>query len=191
MGRTARLDRTLLVLLGALLTAAGVLTLLAGLGIFGSTLRNNSVLDNAVGRFFGHNGQWLWPLVALAALALGCLALRWLTGQLAPTAVRDLQLDPGSTTGQTQLSSSALTGAVSGEIRDYRGVTGASARFTGDEQEPALHLRVRLDTRADVVAVRDRIETEAVAHVRQALEDPDLPIRLDLVVTDKQPARAS
>jgi len=191
MGRTARLDRTLLVLLGALLTAAGVLTLLVGSGVFGSTLRNNSVLDNAVGRFFGHNGQWLWPLVAVAGLLLGYLTLRWLIGQLASTSVRDLQLDPGSTTGQTELSSSAVTGAVSGEIRSYRGVTEASARFTGDELEPALHLRVHLDARADVVAVRDRIETEAVAHVRQALEDPDLPVVLDLLVTDKKPARVS
>ncbi len=191
MGRTARLDRTLLVLLGTLLTAAGVLTLLAGLSIFGTTLRNDSVLDNAVGRFFGHNGQWLWPVVALAVLVLGYLALRWLLGQLAPTAVRGLQLDPGSTTGQTELSSGALTGAVAGEIRGYRGVTGASARFTGDELDPALHLKVRLDARAHVGSVRERIETEAVAHARQALEQPDLPVVLDLVITDKKPARVS
>ncbi len=191
MGRTARLDRSVLVLLGVLLTAAGVLTLLVGLGTFGSTLRNNSVVDNAVGRLFGHNGPWLWPLVALVGLLLGYLALRWLAGQLAPTAVRDLELDPGSTTGQTELSSGAVTGAVSGEIRGYRGVSGASARFTGDELAPALHLRVRLDARADVVAVRERIESQAVAHVRQALEDPDLPVVLDLAVTDKKPARVS
>ena len=71
MGRTARLDRSLLVLLGVLLTAAGVLTLLVGLGIFGSTLRNNTVIDNPVGRFFGHNGPAPWPPVALAGLRLG------------------------------------------------------------------------------------------------------------------------
>lgn len=191
MGTTPRLDRFLVLLFGVLLTAAGVLALLVGLGVFGARLRDQSVLDNVVSDFVGRNGQWLWPVLALVGLLLGLLALRWLIKQLTPTAVRDLQLEPAATDGHTDLSGSALTSAVSQEIRGYRGVTGASARLTGEQTDPQLVLRVQLDRRADVAAVRDRISERAIAHARQALDDPQLPVQLDLVVTDKQAARVS
>ena len=51
MGTTARLDRFLLTLLGLLVTAAGVLGLLVGLGVFGARLRTRPVFDNLVSRF--------------------------------------------------------------------------------------------------------------------------------------------
>jgi len=191
MGTTPRLDRFLLLLLALLLTAAGVLGLLVGFGVFGGRLRNSPVLDNRIGRFFGDNGGWLWPVVALVGLLLGYLALRWLIAQLRPTGVRDLQLEPRSTSGHTELAGAAVTDAVTQEISGYRGVAGASARLTGDELDPELRLRVQLDARADVAALRQRIETGAIAHARQALDDSQLPVRLDLVVTDKKAARVS
>ncbi len=191
MGTTARLDRFLLLLLGLLLSAAGVLALLVGFGVFGTRLRNRPVFGNFLSDFVGRNGQWLWPVIALVGLLLGYLALRWLIGQLRPTGVRDLQLEPRSTTGHTDLVGAAVTDAVTDEIGGYRGVAGASARLVGDELAPELRLRVQLDSRADVAALRRRIETDAVAHARQALDNPQLPVRLDLVVTDKKAARVS
>lgn len=191
MGTTARLDRVVLTLLGLLLTAAGVLALLVGFGVFGDRLRERPVFDNLVGRYFSDNGTWLWPVIALVVLLLAYLALRWLIGQLRPTRTGDLQLEPHGADGRTTLASGALTGAVAGEIRDYRGVTGASARLVGENTDPRLHLRVQLDSRADVAALRRRIEDSAVAHVRAAMDDPDLPVRLDLVVTDKKAPRVS
>jgi len=191
MGTTARLDRFLLLLLGLLLSAAGVLGLLVGFGVFGSRLRNKPVFDNFIGAFFGDHGQWLWPVIALVGLLLGWLALRWLLAQLRPTGVRDVQLEPRSTTGRTDLVGAAVTDAVTEEVGSYRGVAGARARLSGDELEPELRLRVQLDARADVAALRQRIETGAVAHARQALDDPRLPVRLDLVVTEKRAARVS
>jgi len=191
MGTTARLDRFLLLLLGLLLSAAGVLGLLVGFGVFGRRLRNKPVFDNVVGAFFGDNGLWLWPVIALVGLLLGWLALRWLLAQLRPTGVRDVQLEPRSTTGRTDLVGAAVTDAVTEEVGGYRGVAGARARLVGDELEPELRLRVQLDARADVAALRQRIETGAVAHAREALDDPQLPVRLDLVVTEKRAARVS
>lgn len=191
MGTTARLDRFVLVLLGLLLTAAGALGLLAGFGAFGGGRRHRAVFDNPVGRFFGDHGDWLWPVLALVGLCLGYLALRWLLAQLTPTAVRDLQLEPQGRQGRTELSSAAVTEAVSEEIRGYRGVSAASARLTGDEVQPELALRVQLDGRADVAALRSRIERDAIGHARQALDNPDLPVRLDLVVTDRKAARVA
>jgi len=189
MGTTARLDRFLLVLTGLLLTVAGVLALAVGLSAFGGLLRGRPVFDNVVGGFFGDNGSWLWPVIAVAGLLLGYLALRWLLSQLRPTSVRELHLEPRSTTGQTNLVSAAVTDAVTTEIAGYRGVAGVSARLTGDELAPELRLRVQLEARADVAGLRSRIETEAVSRVRQALDEPEMPVRLDLVVTDRRPGR--
>lgn len=191
MGNTPRLDRFLILLFGLLLTAAGVLALLLGLGVFGAQIRDKPTLDNVISDYVGRNGQWLWPVIALVGLLLGMLALRWLIAQLTPTAVRNLQLEPTGTTGHTELTGSAITSAVSDEIASYRGVTGSSARLTGDDTDPQLVLRVQLDRRADIAAVRDRITSSAVAHARQVLDAPQLPVQLDLVVTDKPAARVS
>ncbi len=191
MGTTARTDRTVLALLGLVLTSAGVLALLVGFGVFGAPLRHRPVLDNAVGQYVGDNGSWLWPVLALVVLLLGLLALRWLVRQLVPTGVGDLQLERSGSDGHTDLSGSALTDAVRREVEGYRGVRGARVRVTGDPSAPVLRLRVQLDRRADVAAVRRRIEDQAVAHAREALADPDLPVRLDLVVTDKKAPRVA
>lgn len=191
MGITARLDRFLLTLLGLLLAAAGALGLLVGFGVFGNRLRNKPVLDNFLSDFVGSNGHWLWPVIALVGLLLGYLALRWLLAQLRPTGVRDLQLEPRATTGHTELVGAAVTDAVTDEINGYRGVAGASVRLVGDDVDPELHLRVQMNARADVAALRRRIENDAVAHARQALDNPQLPVQLDLVVTDKKAARVS
>ncbi len=191
MGTTARLDRFLLTLLGLLLTAVGVLGLLVGFGVFGSRLRTKPVFDNFISRFLGDNGAWLWPVIAVVGLLLGYLALRWFIAQLRPTGVGDLELEPGATTGHTDLVGAAVTDAVREEISSYRGVAATSARLTGEAQDLHLQLRVQLDSRADVVTVRQQIESSAIAHARQALDRPELPVRLDLVVTDKKAARVS
>jgi hypothetical protein len=43
-----------------------------------------------------------------------------------------------------------------------------------------------LEHSSDLAALRRRIETNAVAHARQALDNPDLPVILDLTITDRQ-----
>lgn len=191
MGSTARLDRFLLLLAGLLLTAGGVFALLVGFGVFSNRLRHKPVFTNTVGTFFGNNGRWLWPVIAIILLLIGYLALRWLLAQLRPTGVRELQVEPDTTAGRTTVTGVAVTDAISHEIDSYRGVAAARARLTGTDSDPQLNLRVQLDDRADVTALRDRIETSAIAHARQALNAPQLPVRLDLVVTGKKAARVS
>lgn len=191
MGATARLDRSVLTLLGLLLTAIGVLALLVGFGVFGSRLRHKPVFDNFLSDFIGRNGQWLWPVVAVVVVLLALLALRWLIAQLTPTATGDLQLERPAGDGHTELAGSAVTSAVASEVQGYRGVAAARVRLVGDDTDPELRLRVQLDTRADVAALRRRIETDAVSHARQALDQPELPVRLDLVVTEKKAPRVA
>jgi hypothetical protein len=48
-----------------------------------------------------------------------------------------------------------------------------------------------LEESADLPGLRRRIEANAVQHARQALADPELPVRLDLTITDRQTQRAA
>lgn len=62
----------------------------------------------------------------------------------------------------------------------YRGVQGSTARLIGAAGSPELVLRVTLDDRADLAALRHRIEAQAVAHVRTAIDQPALPVQLQV-----------
>jgi len=189
MGAADRLNRGMLLVLGLLLTAGGVVGLLVGFGVFGDAVPGRPVFDNAAARFVGRNGTWLWPLFGLAGLVVTLLALLWLRAQLRTTTVGDLDLEQAGGGGRTELSSSAVTEALVGEVESYRGVRSASARLTGDDRDPDLALVVSLEDRADIAGVRRRVEAEAVSHVRQALDTPELPVRLDLRVTTRRGSR--
>ena len=75
------------------------------------------------------------------------------------------------------------------EIGSYRGVSSARARLLGDPADPRLAVTAALEENADFNALRRRIETEALAHARLAVENMTLPTRLDLTVTGKRGAR--
>ena len=48
-----------------------------------------------------------------------------------------------------------------------------------------------LEETADLAALRQRIETEALTHARTALDNPDLAVQLDLTVTTRRATRVS
>lgn len=178
-----RTNRGGLTLLGVICLAAGLLGALAGFGAFGDRVRRQHVVDNAVGRYFSTNGNWLWPVIGLAALIIALLALRWLWTLLFSTDRAGTFRFPGDRSrGRTTIAPSALTDAVAAEVSGYRGVADARARMIGDSAMPRLVITSALDPDADFPAVRRRIETEAAAHARTAMGDPDLPVQLDLTV---------
>lgn len=196
--RADRANRVLLALIGLIALALGVAGLLAAGGAFGGTFQHRRLLDNPFSRYFGENGSWLWPTIAAAAFVIMLLALIWLLRVLVggdrvgvitiPTVTHD-----GSDAhvgGRTRLRPSALTQALNQEIETYHGVTAARARVLGDPLEPALAIEVTTSRRADVPYLVARIEREALAHARQALEKPHLPVRLDITVTAKGAARS-
>jgi hypothetical protein len=176
-----RTNRWVLGSTGLLLAGAGAAGLLAGVGVFGEEVADRALFDNAAGEFFGRNGTWLWPVLAVAGAVLLIGALLWLRRQLLPDRAGDLPLASGPR-GRTELTSAALTDAVTAEIGSYRGVDTARARLHGDTEDPELAVAVTLEDRADLLEVRRRVETEALAAARQAL-GRDVPIRLDLDVS--------
>jgi hypothetical protein len=101
----------------------------------------------------------------------------------------DLLIKSSTGAGRTTLANRALTGAVVGEMEGYRGVDSAQARLIGDPDDPELVVRAVLEETADFTALRQRIETEALTHARQALGNMSLPTQLDLTITSRRSAR--
>ncbi len=190
-----RTNRVVLTVVGAIALLLGVGGLLAAAGVFGSSFQHRRLLDNRVSRYFSDHGEWLWPAIAAAVFVLLLLTLLWLlrllfsndrTGDIAITSANE-----PATVGRTRLRTSALTQAVTHELSTYRGVTDARARVIGEAQAATLILEVSASRRTKLPEVLHRIESEAVQHVRDALEEPDFPVQVNLTVNDKTVARAS
>jgi hypothetical protein len=187
-----RTNRVILMVLALLLVVAGLAALAASTGHFGTFTQHSHLMANPTGRFFGARGAWLWPVLAVVAVVIVLLALRWLVALLFSTdRSGDLPIEPGGPAGRTVLAAGALTEAVTEEIENYRGVDAARARLIGDAHSPHLVVTVTLEETADLAALRQRIESEALTHARSALGDPALPVRLNLTVTARRATRVA
>jgi hypothetical protein len=171
--RPARLNRTVLALLGLLCLAAGGVVMLIGTGLLGDLppvpadaplLPPGLVLPG-----------WGPSAVAAVAVVIGLLALRWLIAQtIRHPGSSNWQLSPDTTTGTTHIDSDAAARPLADEIEDYPGVRSATASLTGPRQHPHLYLRVSADDHADISDLRRRIGANAIPHLTQALNLPAL-----------------
>jgi hypothetical protein len=185
-------NRAALILLATIASAAGILGALAGYGVFGDSAQHRPLVDNPVSRYFGKEGEWLWPVVAVFAGLVTLACLYWLWVLLFSTdRAGDLRLTGDHSLGRTTLAAGALTDAVTEEVASYPGVSSAGSRLIGDSYAPVLVITADLEDSADPAAVRRRIETEAATHARQALDRPDLPVQLDLTVTRRRTRRVA
>ena len=174
----ARTNRVVLALLGLLLLAAGVLGLLLSYAVL-DRRATGPVLPRQVRTFAGDN-PWFWWLLALAALLVALLGLRWLLAQARTNRVASLDLTTDSRDGITTVPAGVITDAVEKEAADIAGVEGATARLRSHRGGSRLDLTATLTHRADLAHVRARLEGEVVTHVRQALDRPDLPVLIEL-----------
>jgi hypothetical protein len=185
-----RTNRVMLLVLALLLIAVGAAAGAVSIGVFGTATRHSPLIANPTGRFIGAQGDWLWPAAAAAAVILALLALRWLLALLFSTdRAGDLPISPGGSAGRTTLAPRALAEAVAEEVESYRGVNSVQARLIGDSADPQLVVTAALEETADFAALRQRIETNALAHARTAVGNPSLPAQLHLTVTTKSSTR--
>lgn len=181
MGAPAdRLNRIVVFLLGLLCLAAGVVIFVRSFGGFGDDRAQAPLITERTSSFVDRNDVWFWWVVAAVALLLALLALRWLLAQLRTDRMGHVDLESDPRRGATTLHSGAVTNAVCEEIESYRGVRSAKARLLDAKRQPDLVIEVALDGRADIAATRARIENEAIAHTRQAMDRPDLSVQLTL-----------
>jgi hypothetical protein len=187
-----RTSRAVLALLGLLLVTAGTAGVLAGTDVFGRDVDRRHLLDNPVAAFIGDNTVWFWPVVALVAVILAVLALRWLIALLSPAPrAAGIVVGGDRSSGRTVLRAGALGDALTTELETYRGVHAARVRVSGPPTDPALDITVRTTEDADLARLLHRIETEALTHARHALDAPRLPVHLDLTGTDHRAGRVT
>lgn len=143
---------------------------------------------NRVSTYIGQHGTWLWAAAAFVCLLITLAALRWILALLVSTdRAGDITIPGRKELGTTRLHPAALTGALTREIETYHGVQDVKGRIIGDASNPKIVVTVTAGQAANLPALRRRVESEALAHARQALGKADLPIQLDLKVS-RRPA---
>lgn len=187
-----RTNRAALIVLAIIAAGAGILGALASFGVFGDSVQHRPLVDNPVSRYFGREGDWLWPVVAGVAGLIAMACLYWLWVLLFSTdRTGDLRLSGDNRFGRTTLVADAIAHAVTDEVTSYPGVVRARSRFVGDPDIPTLVITADLEESADLAAVRRRIETQAARHAREALDRPKLPVQLDLALTNRRTRRVA
>jgi hypothetical protein len=173
---TAHVSRTGLVIVGLILLLGGGVVLARGLNASSSILGSShaSLATPAQIRYPAQHG-WVWPAAAAAAAVVALLALWWMAAQTSTKTVRRLPVEPDRIHGTTVLRADAATGAITDELEGYPSIRSASAALHGSPLAPGLRLSVTAENRADPATSRARIETEALPHLRAALELNTIP----------------
>ena len=181
-----RANRVALTVFGLLVLLVGAAGMITSVGVFGTGFSRRTLFANRVSTYVGQHGTWVWPAAAGVCLVIMFVALRWVVALLISTdRTGDIPIPIKTAEGTTILQPAALTGALTREIGTYHGVDSARSRIIGDARAPQIVLAVTASQSADLHALHQRIETEALAHVRQAVGHADLAIQLDLGVSRK------
>lgn len=122
----------------------------------------------------------LLTLLAALALLLIWLGLRWLLAQLPKDRpVGLVTLGPTEHATRAEVSAKAIAQALAGDVRALGGVTDAAARVT-DDRPLTIHLDVELEEGTDLNAVNQAIADRPRQRLLEALEVPDVDLRVRL-----------
>ena len=168
--RADRRNRAGLTLLGLVLASAGGYGLARGWAVFGDAAAAEPLITDSWRSFVSRHESWFWPAAALTSLLVTLLALRWLRAQLAAATPRRVDLTHRGDGGATVVVPSGAAQALARDVERYAGVTGASARLSGDSEAPEVDLRIQVSETGNVPAIRARIEDDALPRFRRALE---------------------
>jgi hypothetical protein len=186
IARSAAGERTLAVVVGLLLLAAGTLVALLSYGVFGTARAGRPLMDPMIVEVLRAQ-PLVARLVAIAGgLLLAVLGLVWTAHALRPERRPDLVLDSDTDTAIV-VSAAAAAEAVAAQAAALPGVGRARARLVGSEAAPAVRVTLWLTDDADVRDVLSRLDDEVLATARSSLGLTALPaavwLELDLVHT--------
>jgi hypothetical protein len=184
IARVNATNRTVLALIGLVLLAAGVGGLLLSLDLIGGGTGRRPVVPDLVAGFI-IGTSWLPWSAAAAALVVALLGLWWLLAQFRVDWPTQLDLTGDRPDGTTTLAAGALTDAVEDDAASIRGVTGASASLRSQPTR-RLDLTVDLAAFADLGEVRRRLEQQTATRTRQVIDQPNLPIWIELRPTRRE-----
>jgi hypothetical protein len=181
--RPARLNRTVLALLGLVLLLTGAAMLLVGSRApAGLPVRADVPLLPAD----REAPAWLpWAGAALAVV-VGLGAVGWLVAQAVRVpagATWQLVDDPRG--GTTELDTSTAAAPLAEELSAHPGVRSATARLVGAHSHPELHIRVTAEDGASLADLRQQIDEVAVPRLVGALDLPALDTDVLLRLTGR------
>ena len=185
VNRPAALNRSLLAIIGAVLLAAG------GFGL-ATHFRVLRLVDPAAPLVPGTAEPPVWALyvIAVAAVVVGLLALRWLAAQFAHrprTGTWRFETDPAH--GRTEVHADTAVAPFVEELRGYPEVHQARASLAGSRENPSLALIVTCEQGADLGEIRGRITGESLPRLKEALELDDIPVAIEFRFTGRAAAR--
>ncbi|WP_024799566.1 hypothetical protein [Nocardia sp. BMG51109] len=181
VNRPARLNRTLLALIGAVLIAAGAYAVVAWLGRLRWADPDAPLVPGTAAP-----PRWVLIAAVAAAVVIGLAALRWLAAQATrlPSRVQ-WEIGAHDAAGVTVLDSRTAADPLISDVESYPQVRSAAARLSGPSDAPELHLLVTADPDADLTALRRRILGHAVTRLREALEVDVIPVTLEWRLADR------
>jgi formate hydrogenlyase subunit 3/multisubunit Na+/H+ antiporter MnhD subunit len=174
--RPARANRTLLITLGTVVTAAGAFSLLTTYGLLPTPgFGPNRVLITS----HAPPASWVTYVVTVVAILLGLACLWFLTAQARHRPrTRTWRLPGDQDRGTTRLHADTAAEPLTDELETYPGVLAAAAWLSGSPAAPALLLRLRTDHEADLTALRANVHTDAIPRLRAALALDGLPTEI-------------
>ncbi len=184
--RVARGNRLVLAAVGLVLLIAGLALIAVNRGRFGTAGRHSVLYPAAARRFVRDQHEWLWPVIAVAAVLVGLLFLRWLVRQFRADTLRRLRIDSDGdgaadgSAGRTSLPATVFTNAVKADLENVRGVRRVSAALSGAPDAPELWLTVTTEADADLPRVRRHLTQTTRSEAKQALELDELPLYVQL-----------
>ncbi|MDN5859519.1 MAG: alkaline shock response membrane anchor protein AmaP [Pseudonocardia sp.] len=179
VARSAGGDRTLVVLVGMVLLAGGVLVALLSFGVFGSARAGRPLLDPMI-------VDWMraQPLAARliaigAGVALAVLGLVSVARSVRPE-VRPVIHVAGRGDTEIVVTSGAMGEAVAAQALTLPGVGKARARVVGSDRAPAVRITLWLADDSRVADVLEALETQVLAQARASLGLTELPVAVRL-----------
>lgn len=181
MNRIDGVNRSLLLLLGIVLLAVGVLALALGLGAFGDSRAQSAVVPGGLIDFVGGNGAWFWPLVAILALLLAYLGWRWLKAQFTPPKrVNDIDLTGDPKEGFTRARADGPAHGFAQDVARHPSVDAAKARMLSNGSTPQIGLRLDVFENGDMESVRRHVGGPALERLRRTLGQELVTVDLDM-----------
>lgn len=177
---TDRANRALLGLVALLLTAVGILGVLANRGLI--AMHEPAALYGDLTQFVLRRASVVWPVVILVALLLGLAGLALLRGQLPRVpghlGVRDATLAE-TDRGRTTLAPATAATAVGTDLERIPGVANAHVRVRSIRPRLQLHVRLELTDGASTAHVREGAE-HSYGRLASAIGGDELDVETNL-----------
>lgn len=170
------LNRIVLTLMAILLIAAGILALLAAIGVVAFT--QPSELYVQLGTAVRGDPELWWPVLIGGAVIVALLAIWWALRQpmlrRPGEALSTVVLDRGDDRGRTTVEAAKVAQAAAIDLRRLPHVTASSARLVGRGQGRLLRTHIDVCADAELTSVRKAAD-EVYERVAGLLGTEELP----------------